>query len=105
MYDEESYQFLHLSIQEFLAAWWIAKYEKTEEVFAEHFDNDHFRMCLRFVAGLTHLDHDSYQQYFSRGLAVQHIKRPLLGFEPSFPSHFIFTDKMSALLESIKGIS
>ena len=88
VYDEESYQFLHLSIQEFLAAWWIAKYEKTEEVFAEHFDNDHFRMCLRFVAGLTHLDHDSYQQYFSRGLDVQCIKTPLLGFEPSLPSHF-----------------
>ena len=58
---EERYQFLHLSIQEFLAAWWIAKYEKTEEVFLEHFDNDHFRMCLMFVAGLTHLEDESYQ--------------------------------------------
>uniref|UniRef100_A0A1X7TGV7 NACHT domain-containing protein n=1 Tax=Amphimedon queenslandica TaxID=400682 RepID=A0A1X7TGV7_AMPQE len=62
-YDEENYQFLHLSIQEFLAAWWIAKHEKkTEEVFKDHFDDDHFRMCLRFVAGLTHLEHESYQQ-------------------------------------------
>ena len=44
-YDEEKYQFLHLSIQEFLAAWWIAKHEKkTEEVFKDHFDDDHFRM-------------------------------------------------------------
>ena len=43
-YDEEKYQFLHLSIQEFLAAWWIAKHEeKTEEVFKNHFDDDdHF---------------------------------------------------------------
>uniref|UniRef100_A0A1X7SE65 NACHT domain-containing protein n=1 Tax=Amphimedon queenslandica TaxID=400682 RepID=A0A1X7SE65_AMPQE len=47
-YDEEKYQFLHLSIQEFLAAWWIAKHEKREEVFKDHFDDDHFRMCLRF---------------------------------------------------------
>ena len=47
-YDEEKYQFLHLSIQEFLAAWWIAKHEeKTEEVFKTHFDDDHFRMCLK----------------------------------------------------------
>ena len=68
---EERYQFLHLSIQEFLAAWWIAKYEKTEEVFAEHFDNDHFRMCLMFVAGLTHLEHESYQQYFKKELDLQ----------------------------------
>ena len=31
--DEEGYQFLHLSIQKFLAAWWIAKYnENTEEI-------------------------------------------------------------------------
>ena len=65
-YDEEKYQFLHLSIQEFLAAWWIAKHEKkTEEVFKDHFDDDHFRLCLRFVAGLTHLEHESYQQYFN----------------------------------------
>ena len=65
-YDEEKYQFLHLSIQEFLAAWWIAKHEvNAEEVFKDHFDDDHFRMCLRFVAGLTHLEHESYQQYFN----------------------------------------
>ena len=55
VYDDEYYQFLHLSIQEFLAAWWIAKYEKTEKVFNDHFNDDHFRMCLRFVSGLTHL--------------------------------------------------
>ena len=65
-YDEVKYQFLHLSIQEFLAAWWIAKHaEMTEKVFKDHFDDDHFRMCLRFVAGLTHLEHESYQQYFN----------------------------------------
>uniref|UniRef100_A0A1X7T6C3 NACHT domain-containing protein n=1 Tax=Amphimedon queenslandica TaxID=400682 RepID=A0A1X7T6C3_AMPQE len=47
-YDEKKYQFLHLSIQEFLAGWWIAKHEKnTEEVFNNHFDDDHFKMCLR----------------------------------------------------------
>ena len=28
--DEDKYQFLHLSIQEFLAAWWIVKYDNTE---------------------------------------------------------------------------
>ena len=88
MYDEESYQFLHLSIQEFLAAWWIAKYEKTEEVFAEHFDNDHFRMCLRFVAGLTHLEHESYQQYFNKELDLQCKWEPLFGFDVCYHSNF-----------------
>ena len=85
---EERYQFLHLSIQEFLAAWWIAKYEKTEEVFEKHFDNDHFRMCLRFVAGLTHLEHESYQQYFNKELDLQCKRRPLFGYEKCYYSHF-----------------
>ena len=81
-YDEEKYQFLHLSIQEFLAAWWIAKHEKkTEEVFKDHFDDDHFRMCLRFVAGLTHLENESYQQYFIKQLSLLCIKEPLFGYE------------------------
>ena len=65
-YDEKTYQFLHLTIQEFLAAWWISKHEKTEEKFNDHFDDDHFQMCLRFTAGLTHLEHESYQQYFNK---------------------------------------
>ena len=89
-YDEEKYQFLHLSIQEFLAAWWIAKHEKkTEEVFKDHFDDDHFRMCLRFVAGLTHLEHESYQQYFNiQQLDLQCKRKPLFGFEICHLSYF-----------------
>ena len=89
-YDEEKYQFLHLSIQEFLAAWWIAKHEKkTEEVFKDHFDDDHFRMCLRFVAGLTHLEHESYQQYFNKQqLDLQCKREPWFGFETCHLSYF-----------------
>ena len=89
-YDEEKYQFLHLSIQEFLAAWWIAKHEKkTEEVFKDHFDDDHFRMCLRFVAGLTRLEHESYQQYFNKQqLDLQGKRKPLFGFETCHLSYF-----------------
>ena len=85
-YDEEKYQFLHLSIQEFLAAWWIAKHEeKTEEVFKTHFNNGHFRMCLRFVAGLTHLEHENYQQYFNKQLNLQCKRNPLsVGIGSSF---------------------
>ena len=89
-YDEEKYQFLHLSIQEFLAAWWIAKHEKkTEEVFKDHFDDDHFRMCLRFVAGLTNLEHESYQQYFNvQQLDLQCKWERLFGFETCHLSYF-----------------
>uniref|UniRef100_A0A1X7TC45 NACHT domain-containing protein n=1 Tax=Amphimedon queenslandica TaxID=400682 RepID=A0A1X7TC45_AMPQE len=88
-YDEEKYQFLHLSIQEFLAAWWIVKHEKTEEAFKDHFDEDHFRMCLRFVAGLTHLEHESYQQYFNKQqLDLQCKRKPSFGFETCHLSYF-----------------
>ena len=67
---EEKHQFIHLSIQEFLAAWWIVKYENTEEVFKDHFDDDHFRMSLRFVAGLTHLENKIYEQYFNTKINI-----------------------------------
>ena len=86
--SKTKYQFLHLSIQEFLAAWWIAKYEKTEVLFAEHFDSEHFKLCLTFVAGLTHLQHESYQQYFNKEIDLQCKRRPLLGYEALNHSHF-----------------
>ena len=89
-YDKDGYQFLHLSIQEFLAAWWIAKYnEKTVEMFNAHFDDDHFRMCLRFVAGLTHLEPETnYQQYFNKELDLQCKRKPLFGIDACFRSRF-----------------
>ena len=88
-YDEEKYQFLHLSIQEFLAAFWIAKYEKkTEEVFHDHFDDDQFQLCLRFVAGLTHLEHESYQLYFNKHIDIRCKRAPLFGYKAAQRSWF-----------------
>uniref|UniRef100_A0A1X7TA44 NACHT domain-containing protein n=1 Tax=Amphimedon queenslandica TaxID=400682 RepID=A0A1X7TA44_AMPQE len=104
-YDEEKYQFLHLSIQEFLAAWWIAKYEeKTEEVFKNHFDDDHFRMCLRFVAGLTHLEHESYQQYFNiQQLDLQCKREPLFGFETCHFSYFYWNPDITVNFDHVSS--
>ena len=88
VYGEKSYQFLHLSIQEFLAAWWIAKYEKTEKVFNDHFNDDHFRMCLRFVSGLTHLEHEDYKQYFNKEIDLQCKRKLQFGFDACYHSRF-----------------
>ena len=104
--SKKSFQFLHLTIQEFLAAWWIAEYEKTEDVFAEHFDNDHFRMCLRFVAGLTHLEHESYQEYFNKEIDLECKRRPFFKSECSrfvkrpkhIDKHLYPSDKLDVLL-------
>ena len=77
-----------MSIQEFLAAWWIAKYEKTEKVFNDNFNDDHFRMCLRFVSGLTHLEHEDYKQYFSKEVDLQCKRIPQFGFDACYHSRF-----------------
>ena len=76
-----TYQFRHLTIQEFLAAWWISQQDDQEMLFQEHFEDTHFRMTLRFVAGLTELKDDNYQEYFSKEVDLQCIRKPLFGFE------------------------
>ncbi|XP_019858751.1 PREDICTED: uncharacterized protein LOC109586976 [Amphimedon queenslandica] len=87
-FDEEKYQFIHLSIQEFLAAWWISKHDNTEKIFNDYFDNEHFKMCLRFVAGLTHLEHKSYRRYFGKKKQLQCEDSPLREFETSHHQWF-----------------
>ena len=79
--DTIKHHFLHLTIQEFLAAWWITHHDDQKILFREHFHETHFCMTLRFVAGLTELKDDSYQAYFSKAVDLQCIRKPLFGFE------------------------
>ena len=79
--DTTKHQFLHLTIQEFLAAWWITHHDDQKMLFREHFQDTHFCMTLRFVAGLTELKDDSYQAYFNKEVDLQCIREPFFGFE------------------------
>ena len=63
-YDEELYQFIHLTIQEFFAAWWICKQKDVVKVFGKCWKKLHFRMCSRFIAGLSGLKDSAYAKYF-----------------------------------------
>jgi len=69
--DDITYQFLHLTIQEFLAARWVATHmspQKQATFFKQHLSDDHFRMMLLFLSGITKLDDSSFGIIFSTEL-------------------------------------
>jgi len=56
--EELSYQFLHLTIQEFLAASWAASQLSNGQLlkfFQDHLREDRYRMVLLFLAGISQL--------------------------------------------------
>lgn len=68
LYDDKlNYQFIHLTVQEYLAAWWIVnKLSKEEqgEFFNKNQQNDRLRLVLVFLAGLSKLDAPQYSHVF-----------------------------------------
>ena len=55
-----SYHFIHLTLQEYLAAIHISQLPSPDQtrLFQEHMDTGHFKMTIRFLAGLTKLPPD-----------------------------------------------
>ena len=88
---EVSYQFTHLTAQEFLAAWYAAIVLSVKEqgkLFMEKAGDDRFRMMLLFLAGITGLqDTQVYQQI------MQHGKKNTL----FFLSHLIYESQNTSL--------
>ena len=54
---EKSYSFLHLTVQEFCAAWYISKLSTEEQtkVFKSYYYNEQFAMVWKFYSGITGL--------------------------------------------------
>ena len=67
--EDITYQFLHLTIQEFLAARWVATHlspQQQADFFVTHLADDRFRMTLLFLAGLSKLGDASFSRVFSK---------------------------------------
>ena len=65
--EELSYHFLHLTIQEFLAARWAASQLSAGELlrfFQDHLREDRYRMVLLFLAGISQLNFPSTEYLF-----------------------------------------
>ena len=66
---QDTYSFLHLTIQEFLAAYWVAHYSLAEEkvkFFQLNFGKNRFRMVLLFLSGMTELKFSGAQSIFGK---------------------------------------
>ena len=62
-----SYQFLHLTIQEFLAARWVTSQLSADELlkfFQDHLWEERYRMVLLFAAGISNLMFSSAESIF-----------------------------------------
>jgi hypothetical protein len=65
---EDTYNFLHLTVQEFLAAYWIAHYLTNAAKFKFYQDkmtDNRFRMVLLFLSGMTKLGFPGSSSIFS----------------------------------------
>ena len=68
--SEVTCNFLHLTIQEFLAAKWAVTHTKMLDLFKKNLLNDRLRMMLLFLAGITKLDFPNVDKVFSHNRLV-----------------------------------
>ena len=72
--EELNYQFLHLTIQEYLAARWAAFHLSAHKLlmfFSDHLNTKRFSMMLLFLAGISQLKFPSAQNLFQWKLYIK----------------------------------
>ena len=77
-----SYNFLHLTLQEYLAAFYLSQLptDQQQEIFLEHHETSHLSVMWTFVAGLTHFKDVGLEIVRSemKYCGTEHVKRSLL---------------------------
>ena len=103
------YQFIHLSVQEFLAARWAAAQLSDDEqvvYFHGHMNKDRFRFMLIFLAGVSKLNFQHANQILSAPIDLRcskdgHISPSKVHFF-FFILHLIFETKNLSLYQALK---
>ena len=63
--ETKTYNFFHLTLQEYLGAFYISQLPANEQrtLFIEHAKSEHLRVVWRFVAGLTRMQHIGWDKF------------------------------------------
>ena len=109
--EELSYQFLHLTIQEFLAARWAASELSDCELlkfFQDNLCEEQYRMVLLFLAGILQLEFSSAEDLFKAELDLKHPKsrecsnRKVVDYF-LFLAHLIYESQTFSLFHNLAG--
>ena len=102
---QDTYSFLHLTIQEFLAAYWVAQnFTDAQKIhfFQQYIWDTRFRMVLLFLSGLTELKFPDAQSIFGKDLGIPYnIHACHLLYESGNTSIFKYVSENSAISKSI----
>ena len=99
---EKSYNFLHLTLQEFCTAWYISKLPSEKQIrlasIYYHQDQRHFKMVWRFYSGITKLQN---RDVFNYMLPYKLVKSHISDFKVSDLAHIAYEADSSELCQIV----